>query len=200
MEAPQLPLSGLKVIELCLARSGPTCVRHLSDWGADIIKVEPINTTGEDITGKRDGFDFQNLHRNKRAIQLNLKTPEGHAAFMKLVREADVLVENMRSNVKHRLKVSWDDVSAINPRLVYGSISGFGQTGPYANRAGVDQIIQGMSGLMSVTGKAGEGPMRVGIAVGDTAAGTHLALGIMMALFERQRTGKGRWVQTSLLE
>jgi formyl-CoA transferase len=175
-------------------------VRHLSDWGADVIKVEPPNVSGEDVTGRRDGFDYQNLHRGKRMLQLNLKTPEGHAVFMRLVKTADVLVENMRSNVKHRLKISWEDVHKVNPRLVYGSISGFGQTGPYKDRPGVDQIAQGMSGLMSVTGEPGRGPMRVGVAVGDTTAGSYLAMGIAMALYERERTGKGRWVQTSLLE
>ena len=146
MESSRLPLAGVKVIELCLARAGPTTVRHLSDWGADVIKVEPLEASAEDVTGKRDGFDFQNLHRNKRTIRLNLKTPEGHAAFMKLVQQADVLVENMRATVKYRLKVAWEDVKKVNPRLVYGSLSGFGQTGPYSTRGGVDQIAQGMSG------------------------------------------------------
>jgi formyl-CoA transferase len=133
-------------------------------------------------------------------MQLNLKSPEGHAAFMKLVRGADVIVENMRANVKHRLKIAWEDVHAINPRLVYGSISGFGQTGPYSARAGVDQIAQGMGGLMSITGLPGQGPVRVGIPIADLTAGNLLAFGIMTALFERERTGVGRWVQTSLLE
>ena len=200
MEPGRLPLTGVKVIELCLARAGPTCVRHLSDWGADVVKIEAVNEGGEDITGRRDGFDYQNLHRNKRCIEINLKSPEGHAIFMRLVKTADVIVENMRSTVKHRLKVAWEDVHKVNPRLVYGSISGFGQTGPYANRPGVDQIAQGMSGLMSVTGAPGQGPMRVGIPIGDTASGTHLAMGIAMALFDRERTGEGRWVHTSLLE
>ena len=200
MEPGRLPLTGVKVIELCLARAGPTCVRHLSDWGADVVKIEAVNEGGEGITGRRDGVDDQNLHRNKRCIEINLKSPEGHAIFMRLVKTADVIVENMRSTVKHRLKVAWEDVHKVNPRLVYGSISGFGQTGPYANRPGVDQIAQGMSGLMSVTGAPGQGPMRVGIPIGDTASGTHLAMGIAMALFDRERTGEGRWVHTSLLE
>ena len=136
-------------------------------------------------TGRRHGFDFQNLHRNKRAITLNLKTPEGHAAFMRLAAKADVILENMRANVKHRLKVSYDDVKAVNPRIVYGSISGFGQDGPYGPRAGVDQIAQGMGGLMSITGEPGRGPMRVGIPIDDLTAGNLLALGCMMALFDR---------------
>ena len=198
-EEPHLPLSGITVLDLTLARAGPTCVRHLADWGANVIRIEPP-TSGEDEVGRRDGFDFQNLHRNKRAIQLNLKSEEGHATFMKLVETADVIVENMRAAVKHRLKVSYDDVRKVNPKIVYGSISGFGQTGPYGKRAGVDQIAQGMSGLMSITGLPGQGPVRVGIAVGDLTAGNLLALAIMMALFDRTRTGVGRWVHTSLLE
>jgi crotonobetainyl-CoA:carnitine CoA-transferase CaiB-like acyl-CoA transferase len=195
-----LPLSGLTVLDLTLARAGPTCVRHLADWGASIIRVEPPKVGGEDIAGDRDGFDFQNLHRNKRTIQLDLKSKSGHAAFMRLVEKADVLIENMRAAVKHRLHIAWDDVHAVNKRLVYGSISGFGQTGPYGARAGVDQIAQGLGGLMSITGLPGQGPVRVGIPIADLTAGNLLALGVMMALFDRQRTGEGRWVHTSLLE
>jgi crotonobetainyl-CoA:carnitine CoA-transferase CaiB-like acyl-CoA transferase len=200
MAAPQLPLQGLCVLDLTLARAGPTCVRHLADWGADVIRIEPPAAAGEDIAGNRLGPDFQNLHRNKRAIQLDLKSPEGHAAFMRLVRDADVVVENMRPDVKHRLKIGWEDVHKVNPRTVYGSISGFGQDGPYGPRAGVDQIAQGMGGLMSITGLPGQGPVRVGIPIADLTAGNLLAFGIMTALFERQRTGLGRWVTTSLLE
>ena len=192
----RLPLNGLKVLDLTLARAGPTAVRHLADWGADVIKIEPPATDGEDVAGNRHGFDFQNLHRNKRAMTLNLKSPEGHAAFMRLVKTADIIVENMRAQVKHRLKVSYDDVKAVNPRIVYGSISGFGQTGPYGHRAGVDQIAQGMGGLMSITGLPGQGPVRVGIPIDDLTAGNLLALGIMMAIFDRERTGVGRWVTT----
>ena len=200
-DAAPLPLSRLVVLDLTLARAGPTCVRHLADWGADVIRVEPPENEGaEDIAGDRDGPDFQNLHRNKRLIQLNLKSPGGRAAFMRLVESADVLVENMRASVKGRLGIAWDDVHAVNPRLVYGSISGFGQDGPYGARAGVDQIAQGMSGLMSITGLPGQGPVRAGIPVADLSAGNLLALGIMVALFERERTGVGRWVTTSLLE
>ncbi|HKA42511.1 MAG TPA: CaiB/BaiF CoA-transferase family protein [Burkholderiales bacterium] len=195
-----LPLSGVIVLDLTLARAGPTCVRHLGDWGADVIRIEPPEVPGEDLTGRREGFDFQNLHRNKRMVRLNLKSPEGLAAFMKLVTRADVIVENMRAAVKHRLGVSYDDVCKVNPRIVYGSISGFGQTGPYGKRAGVDQIVQGMGGLMSVTGLPGQGPVRVGLPIADLTAGNLLALGIVTALFDRTRTGVGRWVHTSLLE
>ncbi len=196
----QMPLSRITVLDLTLARAGPTCVRHLADWGANVIRIEPPDTGAEDIAGNRHGFDFQNLHRNKRAIRLNLKDPEGHAAFMKLVAKADVIIENMRAAVKHRLKVSFDDVRKVNPRIVYGSISGFGQDGPYGPRAGVDQIAQGMGGLMSITGLPGQGPVRVGIPIADLTAGNLLALGVMTALFDREKTGVGRWVTTSLLE
>jgi crotonobetainyl-CoA:carnitine CoA-transferase CaiB-like acyl-CoA transferase len=194
-----LPLSRITVIDLTLARAGPTCVRHLADWGANVIRIEPPGD-GEGVTGARDGFDFQNLHRNKRAIRLDLKSPEGHAAFLRLAATADVVVENMRSAVKHRLHVAYEDVQKINPRIVYGSISGFGQDGPYGLRAGVDQIAQGMGGLMSITGLPGQGPVRVGIPIADLTAGNLLALAIMTALFEREATGVGRWVHTSLLE
>jgi crotonobetainyl-CoA:carnitine CoA-transferase CaiB-like acyl-CoA transferase len=196
----RLPLNGITVLDLTLARAGPTAVRHFADWGANVIRIEPPASEGEDVAGRRHGFDFQNLHRNKRAITLNLKTPEGHAAFMRLAEKADVILENMRANVKHRLKVSYEDVRKVNPRIVYGSISGFGQDGPYGARAGVDQIAQGMGGLMSITGEPGRGPMRVGIPVDDLTAGNLLALGCMMALFDRVTTGVGRWVTTSLLE
>jgi formyl-CoA transferase len=196
----RLPLNGITVLDLTLARAGPTAVRHFADWGANVIRIEPPASDGEDVAGRRHGFDFQNLHRNKRAITLNLKSPEGHAAFMKLAKTADVILENMRANVKHRLKVSYDDVKAVNPRIVYGSISGFGQDGPYGPRAGVDQIAQGMGGLMTITGEPGRGPMRVGIPIDDLTAGNLLALGCMMALWDRQQTGVGRWVTTSLLE
>lgn len=194
-----LPLSGLRVLDLTLARAGPTCVRHLADWGADIIRVEPPRST-DGLGGPRDGFDSVNLHRNKRSIALDLKNPDAHAAFLKLAATADVLVENMRVQVKHRLKIAYEDLKDLNPRLVYASISGFGQTGPYSKRGGVDQIAQGMGGLMSITGEPGRGPMRVGIPIDDLTAGNLLALGVMMKLYDRERTGRGGYVHTSLLE
>jgi formyl-CoA transferase len=202
---PLLPLAGLKVIDLTLARAGPTAVRHLADWGADVVRIEqPLAPPGspalEDVVGKERGSDYQNLHRNKRSLRLNLKDPAGKAVLLDLVRGADVLIENMRPAVKDRLGISYQDLQAINPRLVYGSISGFGQEGPYRDRPGLDQIAQGMSGLMSVTGFADGMPLRTGIAVGDLTAGNMLALNVMMALFERSRTGRGRWVHTSLME
>ena len=197
--ASRLPLAGLRVLDLTLARAGPTCVRHLADWGAEIIRVEPPKST-DGLGGPRDGFDSVNLHRNKRSIALDLKHPDGHAAFLRLAKTADVLVENMRMQVKHRLKIAYDDLKGLNPRLVYASISGFGQTGPYSTRGGVDQIAQGMGGLMSITGEPGRGPMRVGIPVDDLTAGNLLALGIMIKLYDRERTGRGGYVHTSLLE
>jgi crotonobetainyl-CoA:carnitine CoA-transferase CaiB-like acyl-CoA transferase len=198
-QVQHMPLSGLRVLDLTLARAGPTCVRHLADWGADVIRIEPPPTGGEDIAGARHGPDFQNLHRNKRAMRLNLKEKQGHEAFMRLVKTADVVVENMRAQVKHRLKIAYEDARAVNPRVVYGSISGFGQDGPYGRRAGVDQIAQGMGGLMSITGLPGQGPVRVGIPVADLTAGIFAAMGILVALLEREESGEGQWVQSSLL-
>jgi crotonobetainyl-CoA:carnitine CoA-transferase CaiB-like acyl-CoA transferase len=196
----KLPLDDIRVIDLTVARAGPTCVRQLADWGADVIRVEPPPEPGAPgLVGARHGADFQHLHRNKRSLSLNLKAPGAHDVLMRLVDSADVLIENMRPPVKHRLGFDFDTVHARNPRLVYGSISGFGQDGPYAGRGGVDQIAQGMGGLMSVTGLAGE-PTRAGIPVSDLAAGLYLAIGVLVALHDRDRTGTGRWVQTSLLE
>ena len=196
------PLSRIRVLDLTLARAGPTAVRHLADWGADVIRIEPPAGAGasDPVGGSRHGPDFQNLHRNKRAITLNLKPPEGHALFMKLAAGADVIVENMRSTVKTRLGIDYEAVRAVNPRIVYGSISGFGQTGPYSDRGGVDQIAQGLGGLMSVTGEPGGRPLRVGIVISDLCAGLFLAQGILTALLDREVTGEGTWVQTSLLQ
>src|SRR5579859_4623204 len=192
-------LSHIKVVDLCRARSGPTAVRQLSEMGAQVIKVEALESD-DDATGVRHGFDFQNIHPNKRSITVNLKHPEGREALLRMVRDADVLVENFRPDVKHRLKIDYETLSQTNPRLVYGSISGFGQTGPYQDRPGLDQIAQGLSGLMTVNGEPGRGPMRVGLPVADLTAGFMLAHGIMAALFERERSGKGQWVHTSLLQ
>jgi len=198
----RLPLSRFKVIDLTLARAGPSCVRTLADWGADVIRVEPPPEEGEagELVGRRDGSDFQNLHRNKRAITLNLKNEEGREILMRLAEQADVVVENMRPGVTKRLGVDYEAVSNRNPRIVYGSISGFGQYGPYTSRPSIDQIAQGMSGIMSVTGLPGQGPVRVGVAVTDIMAGAFLAQGILIALLDREVSGQGRWVQTSLIE
>ncbi|HEV2300534.1 MAG TPA: CoA transferase [Stellaceae bacterium] len=200
MTSRPLPLDHIKVVDLTAHRAGPTAARQLADWGAQVIKVEAPGEAVDATGSRRDGFDFQNLHRNKRAMSLNLKSGEGREIFFKLAREADVVVENYRSDVKHRLGIDYEAVRKVNPRVVYGSISGFGQDGPYANRPGVDQIAQGMGGLMSITGMPGQGPVRVGIAINDTAAGLLLSYAIMVALFDRERTGEGQWVHTSLLE
>jgi formyl-CoA transferase len=195
-----LPLDNFFVIDLTAHRAGPTAVRQLADWGADVLKIEPPGEQVDATGSRRDGFDFQNLHRNKRSMTLNLKSKEGLEIFFELAKRADVIVENYRSDVKHRLGVDYEAVKKVNPRIVYGSISGFGQDGPYAGRPGVDQIAQGMGGLMSITGHAGQGPVRVGIAINDTSAGLLLSYGIVLALLNRERTGEGQWVHTSLLE
>ena len=195
-----LPLNGYFVVDLTAHRAGPTAVRQLADWGADVIKIEPPGEQVDATGSRRDGPDFQNLHRNKRSMTLNLKSEEGLDIFFRLARRADVIVENYRSDVKHRLGIDYEAVKKVNPRIVYGSISGFGQDGPYAGRPGVDQIAQGMGGLMSITGHPGQGPVRVGIAINDTSAGLLLANGIVLALLARERTGEGQWVHTSLLE
>ncbi len=193
-----LPLHDLVVLDLTIARAGPTAVRQLADWGADVVRIEP--PAAPDRAGTHLSPDYLNLHRNKRSLTLDLKHERGREVLHRLVGQADVLVENMRTPVKHRLGFDWDTVSAINPRLVMGSISGFGQTGPYAERGGVDQIAQGMGGMMSVTGLPGQGPVRAGVAISDVTAGLQLAIGVLVALHERTVTGRGRWVHTSLLE
>jgi len=196
-----LPLDGLFVLDLTAHRAGPTAVRQLADWGADVIKIEPAGgAVGDVVGGSRHGFDFQNLHRNKRAMTLNLKSEDGRKIFFQLAKTADVVVENYRSDVKHRLGVDYEAVSAVNPRIVYGSLAGFGQTGPDATRPGVDQIAQGMGGLMSITGLPGQGPVRVGIPIADLTGGLFLAQAILLALMQREKTGVGQWVHTSLIE
>ena len=199
MSQPDRALSHIKVIDLARARSGPTAVRQLSEMGAQVIKVEALDAF-DDGTGERHGVDFQNVHPNKRSMALNLKHPDGRGVLLRMVEGSDVVVENFRPDVKHRLAIDYETLSQINPRLVYGSISGFGQTGPYRERPGLDQIAQGLSGLMTVNGEPGRGPMRVGLPVADLTAGFMLAHGIVCALLERERSGKGQWVHTSLLQ
>jgi crotonobetainyl-CoA:carnitine CoA-transferase CaiB-like acyl-CoA transferase len=195
-------LSRFTVLDLTRVRAGPTAVRQLADWGANVIKVELPHhlETGESLGGARHGSDFQNLHRNKRSVALNLKSPKGVQVFHRLAAKADVVVENYRPDVKKRLGIDYPALSKINPRLIYASISGFGQDGPYAVRPGFDQVAQGMGGLMSITGEPGRGPMRVGIPVADLSAGIFCALGILVALLEREQSGKGQEVATSLLQ
>jgi len=202
---PHMPassaLSRFRVIDLTQVRAGPTACRQLADWGADVIQVQmPEHMRGDDTLGGQDGSDYQYTHRNKRSITLNLKEPEGIAILKRLIASADVVVENFRPDVKSRLGIDYDTLSKDHPGLVYASISGFGQTGPLAQRPGFDQIAQGMSGLMSVTGKAGDGPMRVGIPIADLCAGVFAAQGVLVALLERETSGKGQWLHTSLLE
>ncbi|NNM73476.1 CaiB/BaiF CoA transferase family protein [Enterovirga aerilata] len=200
--APSSALSHIRVLDLTRVRAGPTCCRIFADFGADVIKIEAPQGVdpNEGMSGQRLGYDMQNLHRNKRSLTLNLKKPEGRAILMRLVETADVVVENFRPDVKERLGIAYEDLRAVNPRIILASISGFGQTGPYRDRAGFDQIAQGMGGLMWVTGAPGQGPMRAGIAVADSSAGIYAATGILVALAERERSGEGQWVQTSLLQ
>jgi len=191
-------LSRYRVLDLTRVRSGPVCARHLADFGADVIKIE--NPGLEEYAGPREAADFQNLHRNKRSITLNLKSAEGKTIFDRLVQTADVVIENYRPDVKFRLGIDYESLKKLNPKIVLASISGFGQDGPYVNRPGFDQIAQGLSGLMSVTGRPGEGPMRVGSAVTDVTAGLLAAMGVMTALLEREVSGEGQWVQSNLLQ
>ncbi len=202
MTEPSKALSRFAVLDLTRVRAGPTCVRQFADWGANVIMVEMPESLGADSggMGRRDGSDFQNLHRNKRSITLDLKKPEGVAVLKRLVEKADVLVENYRPDVKFRLGIDYESLKKVNPRLVYTSISGFGQDGPYAKRPGVDQVAQGMSGLMSITGEPGRGPMRAGIAIADISGGLMAAIGTLTALLEREVSGEGQWVQSSLLQ
>src|SRR6202453_2053436 len=193
-------LSRFTVLDLTRVRSGPTCVRELADWGANVIKIETPPGIEEPMGGPREGPDFQNLHRNKRSMTLNLKAPEGLAAFKRMAKKADVVVENFRPDVKKRLGIDYKTLAKINPRIVYASISGFGQDGPYADRPGFDQIAQGMGGLMSITGLPGQGPVRVGVPIADLTAGLFAALGILVALLEREKSKRGQHIETSLLQ
>jgi formyl-CoA transferase len=195
-------LSRLRILDLSRVRAGPTCVRQFADFGADVIKIEspPGVDPNENMGGPRDGPDMQNLHRNKRAMTLNLKVPQAREVLYRLVKTADVVVENYRPDVKYRLGIDYESIAKVNPRIILASISGFGQDGPYRDRPGFDQIAQGMSGLMSVTGFPGQGPVRTGAAIADVAAGLYAALGVMTALLERESSGRGQWVQSSLLQ
>src|SRR4051794_28127141 len=195
-------LARLRVLDLSRVRAGPTCVRQLADFGADVIKIEspPGVDPNEGMGGPRDGPDMQNLHRNKRSMTLNLKLPEAREVFARLAKTADVVVENYRPDVKFRLGIDYESLAKVNPRIILASISGFGQDGPYHERPGFDQIAQGMSGLMGVTGEPGGRPMRSGAAIADMAGGLYAALGVMTALLEREHSGKGQWVQSSLLQ
>ena len=195
-------LSRLRILDFSRVRAGPTCVRQFADFGADVIKIEspPGVDPNEAMGGPRHGPDMQNLHRNKRSMTLNLKLPEARGVLERLVKTGDVVVENYRPDVKYRLGIDYASLEKINPRIILASISGFGQDGPYVKRPGFDQIAQGMSGLMSVTGIPGQGPVRTGAAIADLTAGLYAAIGVMVALIERESSGKGQWVQSSLLQ
>jgi crotonobetainyl-CoA:carnitine CoA-transferase CaiB-like acyl-CoA transferase len=194
-------LSRFTVLDLSRVRAGPTAVRQLADWGANVIKIDaPEEEGAEPMGGARRGSDFQNLHRNKRSITLNLKDKAAREVFYRMVKKADVVVENFRPDVKERLGIDYESLKKINKRIVYASISGFGQDGPYRDRPGFDQIAQGMGGLMSITGLPGQGPVRAGIPIADLCAGLFCAIGILTALLEREQSGEGQWVQTSLLQ
>jgi formyl-CoA transferase len=202
---PHIPasqaLARFRVVDMTQVRAGPTAARQLADWGADVIQVQmPEHMRGDDTLGGQEGSDYQYTHRNKRSMTLNLKEPSGIEVLKKLVATADVLLENFRPDVKARLGMDYEVLSKVNSRLVYASISGFGQTGPYATRPGFDQIAQGMGGLMSVTGLPGNGPVRVGIPIADLCGGIFAAYGVTVALLEREQSGKGQWLHTSLLE
>jgi crotonobetainyl-CoA:carnitine CoA-transferase CaiB-like acyl-CoA transferase len=193
-------LSRFRLLDLSRVRAGPTCVRQLADFGADVIKIEmPPSVDADTMGGPRHGPDFQNLHRNKRSMTLNLKDKEGVAIFMKLAGKSDVVVENYRPDVKDRLGIGYEALKKVNPRIILASISGFGQDGPYRDRPGFDQIAQGLGGFMSITGFPGQGPVRAGTAIADISAGLFAALGILTALLEREVSGQGQWVQSSLL-
>lgn len=202
MADPKLPLSRYTVLDLTRARSGPTAVRQLADFGANVIKIEDPNEKdgGSGPWERRHGFDFQNLQRNRRSVTLNLKLPEGLEVFKRMAAKADVIVENYRPKVKQRLGIDYESMKKVNRKIIYASISGFGQEGPYNDRPGLDQVVQGMGGLMSITGLPGQGPVRAGIAVSDSTAGLYCAFGIVLALLEREHSGEGQWVHTSLLQ
>ena len=195
-----LPLDQLLVLDLTRHRAGPVASRLFADGGARVIKIESPSDAGDSMGGAREGFDYQNLHRHKQSLALDLKHPQGRRVFHALARQADVVLESFRPAVKHRLGADYETPQALNPRIICGSISGFGQDGPYGDRPAVDQVVQGMSGLMSVTGLPGQGPLRAGAAIADVGAGMVLSQGLLMALYQRERTGVGQWVHTSLLE
>lgn len=198
---PKLPLSRFTVLDLTRVRSGPAAVRQFADWGANVIKIEEPGDQPDDRPGGSSQFaDYQNTHRNKRSVTLNLKHPKGKALFLKMVEQADVVIENYRPNVKFKLGIDYESLRKINKRIILASVSGFGQDGPYVDRPGLDQIAQGLGGIMSVTGEPGRGPMRAGIPVADLSSGLFCAIGTLVALLEREESGEGQWVQSSLLQ
>ena len=200
-----LPLDGIKVVDLSAALTGPFCTQLLADFGAEVLKIEPpgkgdmLRAFGPPYL-KGESPYFLLTNRNKRGITLDITKEKGREILIRLAKDADVFIENYRPSVKKKLKIDYDTLKEINPRLIYCSISGFGQTGPYAERAGFDPIAQGMSGIASITGWKHTGPVRVGVAIGDSLGGIFAAYGILMAIIERERSGQGQRVETSLLE
>jgi formyl-CoA transferase len=191
-------LAGLRVLELTQVMAGPFCGQVLADMGADVVKVEPPDG---DSTRYALGADaFLAVNRNKRSLVLDLKAAEHQAVLHRLVADADVLLENYRPGVAARLGADWETLREVNPRLIYASVSGFGQTGPYAQRPGYDLIAQGLSGVMSVTGEPDGDPVKCGIPIGDLSAGLYCAVGILSAVVARERTGRGQRIDTSLFE
>ncbi len=201
-----LPLEKMKVLDLTQVMAGPFCCQVLADMGADVTKIEPLGTgdqsrrsMGFSMKGE-DTAAFVAINRNKKSITLNLKEDEAREIFYRLAREADVVVENFRPGVAKKLGVDYETLREINPRIIYASISGFGQTGPYAMRAGYDLIAQGMSGVMSVTGEPDGPPAKCGVPIGDLSAGLFCAFGILSAYVAREETGHGQYIDTSLFE
>jgi crotonobetainyl-CoA:carnitine CoA-transferase CaiB-like acyl-CoA transferase len=197
-----LPLSGVHVLDLTRALAGPFCTMVLGDLGADVIKVEPLDGDMIRDWGPYDrgvSAYYLSSNRNKRGIAVNFREPSGLALLRELALRSDVVAENFRPNAMESMGLSYESLAAANPRLIYAGITGFGRTGPLGDRPGFDQIAQGYSGLMSLTGSPESGPMRVGVAIGDQAAGMWAAMGVLAALFERASTGRGQRVETSLL-
>jgi crotonobetainyl-CoA:carnitine CoA-transferase CaiB-like acyl-CoA transferase len=200
------PLSKMKVLDLTQVMAGPFCCQLLADMGADVTKVEPPGTgdqarraMGFKMKGE-DTAAFIAINRNKKSITLNLKKEEGREIFYRLAQKSDVLVENYRPGVAKRLGIDYETLKEISPRLIHASISGFGQTGPYADRAGYDLIAQGMSGVMSVTGEPGGPPAKSGVPISDLSAGLFCAFGILAAYVAREEIGRGQYIDTSLFE
>ena len=204
--SPQLPLSGIRVLDVTQVMAGPFCTMMLADLGADVIKIEPAGTgdqTRRAMGFKMKGDDsmgFMNLNRNKRSIALNLKNAAGKKIFLKLVEQADVLVENYRPGVVKKLGIDYDALSKINPRLIYASISGFGQSGPWAMRPGLDLIAQAMSGIMSVTGYPGGPPVKAGVPVADIGCALFATYAILAAYIGAKTSGRGQFIDASLFE
>ena len=199
-----LPLEGVRVLDFTAVMAGPYCTLMLADMGADVIKVENIpdgdGSRKFDPKANGESYCFAVLNRNKKSLALDMKQARGKEIFMKLAREADIIIENYRPGVTRKLGIDYDTIMAVNPDIIYASISGFGQTGPYSRKGGYDIIAQGMSGIMTMTGEAGGRPAKVGIAMNDMAAGTTALYSILGAYIKRLKTGEGVYLETSLLE